>query len=197
MNSVGSTRSRRRTAGLLCLLGTVCVAWTEAAEPTRTVPTRDQSLAVWPRIAAVLQHPRCLNCHQQDSPLQGDAARSHVPLVVRGPDGHGVGAMRCENCHNQIGNNETSRTPGAPHWALAPASMLWQGLSSAELCRSLKDRKRNGNRDGDALLKHMADDLLVRWGWRPGSGREPVPVAHREFVELMRTWVGGGMACPS
>lgn len=184
-------------AVLLCLLAFLSAGESQAAESTNNASAQDKSLAVWPRIATVLQHPRCLNCHQQDVPLQGDAARRHIPLVVRGPDNHGVGAMRCGNCHNESGNNEASRTPGAPHWALAPAPMLWQGLSSAELCRSLKDPKRNGNRDGDALLKHMADDLLVLWGWQPGASRRAVPLPHNEFVELMRTWVAGGMTCPT
>jgi hypothetical protein len=155
------------------------------------------SLAAWPRIAAVLQHPRCLNCHQLESPLQGDSRRAHIPHVVRGPDNHGIGAMRCGNCHNDMGNNVTSRTPGGPHWQLAPVSMLWQGLSSAELCRMLKDPTRNGNRKPEALVEHMEKEPLVLWGWDPGPGVEPVPTPHAQFVGLMRTWVAGGAACPN
>jgi hypothetical protein len=87
--------------------------------------------------------------------LHGDVRRIHIPLVVRGADNHGVGAMRCGNCHNGSGNNETSGTPGAGGpglWQLAPVSMLWQGLSSGELCRMLKDKGRNGGRDGSNPL---------------------------------------------
>jgi hypothetical protein len=145
----------------------------------------------------VLQNPRCLNCHQLNSPLQGDSRRVHIPRVVRGTDNQGVGAMRCRNCHNNMGNNPTSGTPGGLHWQLAPVSMLWQGLSSRDLCRAVKDPKHNGNRDGSALIKHMEDEPLVLYGWDPGKGREPVPIPHEKVVEDMKIWVAGGMACPN
>ena len=122
--------------------------------------------------------------------------RTHVPLVVRGPDNHGVSAMRCANCHNDIGNNPTSGTPGAPHWQLAPLSMLWQGLSVGDLCRMLKNPKLNGNRTSRILVDHMDSDQLVLWGWNPGEGREPIPMPHQEFVDQMKVWVAGGTACP-
>jgi hypothetical protein len=163
--------------------------------------SRADSLAAWTKIATVLDHPRCLNCHQAESPLQGDSRRAHIPHVVRGSDNHGVGAMRCGNCHNGIGNNDTSRTPGAggkgsDAWELAPLSMLWQGLSEGDLCRAVKDPARNGHRNGEALIKHMTDEPLVLYGWDPGVGRAPVPIPHDEVVSLMKVWVAGGMACP-
>lgn len=159
-------------------------------------PDETQGLAAWGKIAGVLQHPRCLNCHQQTSPLQGDVPRPHVPFAVRGADGTGTGAMRCGVCHKDFGNDPMSGTPGAPHWRLAPVSMVWQGLSSAELCALLKDPKRNGGRGGDALVEHMKVEPLVLWGWAPGTGRKPVPLAHGDFMTLMHQWVTGGMACP-
>ena len=170
-----------------------------SATRTEAASAGDQaaSLAAWGGISAVLQNPRCLNCHQLDSPLQGDSRRVHIPHVVRGQDNQGVGAMRCGNCHNNMGNNPTSGTPGGLHWQLAPASMLWQGLSSADLCRAVKDPKHNGNRDGAALIKHMEDEALVLYGWNPGKGREPVPIPHEKVVEDMKIWVAGGMACPN
>ena len=135
-------------AFILAVIG-IALSSTGAAR-TAAAPADDQaaSLAAWNEIATVLQNPRCLNCHQLDSPLQGDSRRAHIPHVVRGPDNQGVGAMRCGNCHNNMGNNPTSGTPGGLHWQLAPVSMLWQGLSSGDLCRAVKDAKRNGNRDG-------------------------------------------------
>jgi hypothetical protein len=167
----------------------------EGGEPSRA--DKAASLAAWSKIATVLQNPRCLNCHQLTSPLQGDSRRTHVPRVVRGLDGKGVGAMRCGNCHNDMGNNPTSGTPGGLHWQLAPVSMLWQGLSAAELCQSVKDPKLNGNRDGEALIKHMEDEPLVLYGWNPGKGRTSVPISHEKTVEYMKVWVAGGMACPN
>ena len=162
-----------------------------------TADDHSATLAAWDQIAAVLQHPRCLNCHQLNSPLQGDTRRVHIPRVVRGPDDQGVGAMRCRNCHNNMGNNPTSGTPGGLDWQLAPVSMLWQGLSSGDLCRAVKDPKHNGNRDGAALIRHMEDEPLVLYGWNPGKGREPVPIPHEKVVEYMKIWVAGGMACPN
>ncbi|MEH2613074.1 hypothetical protein [Bradyrhizobium sp. AZCC 1693] len=158
-----------------------------------------ESIAAWNQIVTVLQHPRCLNCHQQNVPLQGDMRRIHIPLVVRGSDSHGVGAMRCGNCHNGSGNSETSGTPGAGGaglWQLAPLSMLWEGLSSSDLCRMLKDKARNGARDGAALVHHMEHEPLVLWGWNPGGDRAPVSLPHDEFVKQMKLWVAGGMPCP-
>jgi isoquinoline 1-oxidoreductase alpha subunit len=75
--------------------------------------------------------------------------------------------------------------------------MLWQGLSNGDLCRMLKDPARNGKRTGKNLLEHMETEPLVLWGWNPGPGREPVPIPHAQFVELVKTWVAGGMACPN
>ncbi|HTS13720.1 MAG TPA: hypothetical protein VMH00_16495 [Candidatus Limnocylindrales bacterium] len=185
----------------LSFLGIAALAAPREPRPPsqpRPAPPASQAdaLAAWSRIATVLQSPRCLNCHQAESPLQGDSRRPHIPHVVRGSDGHGVGAMRCGNCHNETGNNLTSRTPGAPHWSLAPISMLWQGLSVGELCRSVRDPQHNGKRSAEALIEHMGSDPLVGWGWNPGPGLKPVPIPRLEVVSLMKTWTSGGMPCP-
>jgi hypothetical protein len=148
------------------------------------------------RIATVLQHPRCLNCHPRgDSPLQGNDNHPHLMKITRGVDDKGAVAARCYACHRDE-NNDITGVPGAPHWQLAPASMSWQGLSVNELCTVLKDPKLNGNRSLDDLVKHMDEDKLVRWGWEPGKGREPVPIPHAEFVSLLKRWVAIDGACP-
>ena len=165
-----------------------------------TRPSTQEGLAAWEKVASVLQHPRCLNCHQVKYPLQGNVPREHVPRVERGTDNHGIAVLKCSNCHGSA-NNLTSRVPGAGdgHWQLAPLSMNWQGLSLAELCRQLKDPKRNGNRDGKALIAHMdkpTADPLVLWGWEPGEGRDPIPIPHSDFVHLLKLWVDSGQVCP-
>jgi hypothetical protein len=160
-----------------------------------SVPQEARSLAAWARISSVLTHPRCLNCHQADTPMQGDAPRVHVPPVVRGADDMGAGTMRCLNCHNESGNNRFSGVPGAPEWHLAPLSMRWQGLSGSELCQMIKDPSRNRNRTPAELIEHVAAPL-VKWGWSPGGGRAPIPMPYDEFVEQMKIWVAGGAACP-
>jgi len=163
----------------------------------QTVATGEQdSLAAWDKISSVLTHPRCLNCHQLNAPLQTDRPRVHVPAVVRGDDNMGVGPMRCPNCHSDRGNNQGTSVPGAPHWQLAPASMVWQGLSTGDLCRMLKDPARNGNRTPEALVEHVETEPFVLWGWNPGGRREPVPLPHKDFVEQMKVWAAGGAACP-
>jgi hypothetical protein len=182
--------------GRVAALFSILLLATTADRAAAQSANRAESLAAWSQIQAVLQHPRCLNCHQAESPLQGDARRPHIPLVVRGPENNGVSAMKCGACHNEMGNNETSRTPGAPHWQLAPLSMLWQGLSGGALCRSVKDPQKNGKRSLDAIVTHMGTDKLVLWGWNPGAGREAVPLAHDEFMKQVRVWVAGGAACP-
>jgi hypothetical protein len=174
----------------------VCLLVGAATHAIAQTASSQSSLAAWAKIQGVLQHPRCLNCHQAESPLQGDSPRAHIPHVVRGPRNHGVTAMKCENCHNEMGNNLTSGTPGAPHWELAPLSMLWQGLSGGDLCRSLKNPAKNGNRSLEKIIVHMDTDKLVLWGWNPGPGREAVPLAHDEFIKQVRLWVDGGAVCP-
>jgi len=191
----------------LCLTGISLVAAVAAGDRAWSQPATSESasLAAWAKISDVLQHPRCLNCHQPKTPLQGDRRRIHVPPVARGADSKGVGTMRCRNCHNDSdtsetpgvsGNNEWSGVPGAPNWQLAPVSMSWQGLSTGDLCRMLKDPARNGNRAPQQLVEHMETEDLVLWGWKPGAGRKPIPVAHKDFIDQMKAWVSGGTACP-
>lgn len=150
----------------------------------------------WPTIERVLTSPRCLNCHPRgDRPTQGDAMRVHRLNVQRGPEGHGVAAMRCAACHQER-NQDIAGVPGAPHWHLAPASMGWAGLPSAELCRAIKDPARNGSRTLAQLAAHMTDDALVRWAWMPGRGRNPPPIPVEEFAAAIAAWVKAGAPCP-
>jgi hypothetical protein len=103
--------------------------------------------------------------------------------------------MTCNTCHQQS-NQESSGVPGAPHWQLAPLSMAWEGLSDAELCRALLDQSKNGGRTVADLVHHMTEDALVKWGWEPGGQRTRPPIAHEEFLTLVRTWAERGATCP-
>ncbi len=150
----------------------------------------------WSKIESVLHHPRCMNCHQATSPLQGDDGHAHSPTVARGADGTGAGSMHCAMCHKPSGNDPMTGAPGAKDWRLAPTTMIWQSKSSAELCALLKDPKSNGDRNGAQLIAHMDVEPLVLWGWAPGDKRAPVPLGHKEFITAMRAWVAGGMPCP-
>ncbi len=100
--------------------------------------------------------------------------RKHAPMVVRGDSNFGAAGLHCSTCHHDA-NFDTAGVPGAPNWMLAPKEMAWQGETLGNICRQIKDRKRNGDKDMPALIHHMAEDTLVGWGWHPGGNRSPAP----------------------
>ncbi|HEX9784966.1 MAG TPA: hypothetical protein VGA56_19840 [Opitutaceae bacterium] len=172
-----------------------CAADASRTTSSESAAERARSQAAFVEIAAVLRHPRCINCHTvTDFPRQGDAGRRHAQFVLRGPDNHGVPAMRCNSCHQD--SNQENGVPGAPHWALAPLSMSWEGLDDNQLAEALKDESKNGGRSLESLLDHMAHDPLVLWGWNPGGTREPVPVPHETFVRRLEEWMATGAVSP-
>lgn len=161
--------------------------------------TQERSDAAFATVYEVLQHPRCKNCHPAgDAPLQGEQSRVHGQHVQRGPDGKGLFAMRCVNCHRDENTPGLNLPPGAPNWHLPSASMplVFEGRSPAQLARQLADRRHNGGKDAAQLLEHVRHDPLVLWGWAPGEGRQPVSVPHERFVDAMRTWIELGQLPP-
>jgi hypothetical protein len=74
--------------------------------------------------------------------------------------------------------------------------MIWQGLTDAQICRSIKDPKQNKNRNLDQLAEHLTDDKLVMWAWNPGEGRTPIPMSHDEFAAKVKQWQAAGAPCP-
>jgi hypothetical protein len=168
------------------------------AGPAAAAPAGDpgRSLAAFAEIAPVLRHPSCLNCHTvTDFPRQGDEGLPHAMMVRRGPDGLGRPGMECSSCH-QDENQEETGIPGAPHWALAPLSMGWEGLDDHALAEALKDPARNGGRSLEQTFEHMARDPLVGWAWSPGGQRRPPSVSREEFVRHVREWIDGGAHSP-
>ena len=157
---------------------------------------KERSLALFNEAARVITHPRCINCHPAgDRPSQGENGHPHLPLVVRGPEGHGAIAMQCTNCHGPD-NYDPARVPGHAMWHLAPIEMAWQGKTLGEICEQIKDPKRNGAKTLEELVHHMGEDSLVGWGWNPGAGREPAPGTQKELGALVKAWVESGAACP-
>ena len=160
-----------------------------------------RGIAAFETVRAVLQHPRCQNCHiPGNAPLQFDEGLVHGQNVVRGPEGKGTPGFSCSTCHataNPPVSYGLHMPPGAPNWHLPPpeTKMVFIGLSSGELCRIVKDPKRNGGKDLEALLEHVSHDKLVLWGWQPGVGRAPVSTPHAEFVARFREWVEAGAPC--
>lgn len=173
-----------------------------ATAPSLTTHTDEsRSIALFLDAARVIESPRCMNCHPATrSPTQGQDMHPHVPPLQAGMDGHGVAGLACSTCH-QRANVATfgaaiASIPGHPHWALAPASMSWQGKTPAEICKQLKNPALNGGRTLAEIQEHVAKDSLVGWAWHPGAGRAPAPGTQEEFGKLIGDWIATGAACP-
>lgn len=196
---------------LLCVVWLVApLAWPvgdDAAKKSNAAASaREEGLMAWQQVYSVLTHPRCINCHTATSyPQQADDRHRHFANVRRGPANTGVPALQCITCHQQE-NADSTGVPGAHGWHLAPLLMKWQDvndniLSSAEVCRTVTDRSKNGNLDGNGLLKHHASEPLVLWAFQPGrridgTMRTLPPLTHEQFVEATRKWVEAGTPCP-
>ena len=194
------TNSLRSPRGVRLLLLALAASLLAACGPS--AEQRAAAIDSFAVVHQVFQHPRCANCHiPGDAPLQFDAGVTHAQGVVRGPEGKGAPGLPCASCHGEK-NPPTSygphAPPGAPHWQLPPPDqrMAWIGLAPPALCAMIQDRSQNGDRDLAAMLKHVAEDKLVLWGWEPGTGRAPVDVPHAEFVAAFTRWVEGGAVCP-
>ena len=177
-----------------------------AAPQSANKPTREEGLAAWQQMYAVMSHPRCINCHTAtDHPDQGDDRHAHFAHVIRGPMGVGVPGFNCATCH-QTQNADSTGVPGALGWHLAPLAMAWQDTNdkvfdSGALCRAVTDKKKNSGMDGAAILKHHADAVLVKWAWAPGkkfdgAERSVPPITHAQFVTATSNWVAAGTPCP-
>src|SRR5437016_14430167 len=192
-------------AAALSLAGAVAgsrwISATESQAATATVAavpaSGDETL--FTAFVSVLRNPRCMHCQSQgDFPRQGDDGHPHAMNVRRGPDGHGVTAEKCSTCHQDHNLAGAHLPPGAPNWGLPPAKtpMIWQGLTDAQICQSIKDPKQNKNRNVDQLVEHLTSDKLVMWAWDPGEGRLPVPLSHDEFSAKVKQWADSGAPCP-
>lgn len=205
----------RRTLQAASLALIACRVWAgsssldsarQAVGPASAAPDSAAGLAAWQQVYSVLTSPRCINCHTATNyPQQGDDRHRHFANVVRGPEGRGVAALQCATCH-QESNADSTGVPGGRGWHLAPLSMRWQDssdkvMTSAEVCRALSDRSKNHGLDGPGLVKHHAEEPLVRWAFQPGSRidgtpRTLPPLTHDELVAATRTWVEASMPCP-
>jgi len=196
----GPLRRVARGAAVAAVLGGG-TAFLSAASPEIAAPSRADGVAAFETVRAVLQHPRCQNCHiPGDAPLQLDEGRAHTMGIVRGGQGMGAAGLTCATCHgpaNPPASYGPHAPPGAPSWHLPPPErkMVFIGLPSGELCRRLKDPKENGGRSLEALLEHVSSDPLVLWGWSPGAGRAPVPVPHDDLVARFKQWTAAGAPC--
>jgi len=186
-------------AGTMSLSRSTSAAEKVGAEATASAAPAASDGTLFLQFVSVLRHPRCMNCHSRgDFPRQGDDGHQHTMNVRRGPEGHGVTAEKCSTCHQDHNLAGEHLPPGAPNWGLPPPAtpMIWQGLTDAQICRSLKNPKENKNRNIDQLVEHFTKDELVAWGWNPGEGRNPIPMPRDEFVTKVKHWQDAGAPCP-
>ena len=196
----------------------LCILSLTGGGASVSAQTRDDTRARAAFLEAfkVFSHARCVNCHPAgDAPLQGEDSRPHLSLRLRrGPDGQGVSAIKCTNCHqaqNQPGSHMPPGAPyplqngagdllhlGEPRWHLpsAAAPMVFERHTPGQLCRQLLDKKKNGGLAPEQLVQHISHDPLVLWAWNPGEGRSAPPITHADFVQQVGEWIDKGRACP-
>lgn len=146
----------------------------------------------------VFMSPRCMNCHPSgDVPLQGDDNHLHPQGVKRGPEGKGLYALKCTNCHQAANTPGLNMPPGVPDWHLPPAHMrmVFQGRSPHELAVQIKDRRQNDGKSPQDLIAHMRT-ALVRWAWAPGEGRSKPPMSYEAFYAKFKLWIDKGAVPP-
>lgn len=179
---------------LACWTGIVLWLAALGSSPARAADA-DAGTHPFSPIARVLASPRCMNCHTNTAwPRQTDGAQRHTQNVLRGPLDSGLPAMRCASCHAQANQG---RVPGAPNWHLAPRTMGWEGLSTAQLCSAIKNPRKNGGREAQAVIEHMQHDPLVLWAWQPGADRTTPPLSQPEFAAALTRWAEQGQPCPA
>lgn len=171
-------------------------------ETTKVVMVDQTHSTPFDKMMSALTHPRCVNCHPSgNKPTKGDDQHVTRTLgVPRGHDGHGLKALQCNTCHQDT-NNDYSGVPGAPHWALAPESMAWEGLTRVEIAQSMMDRTKNGDRSLDDLVKHLTEHELVLWAWDPGVDaegipRETPPISKEDYIQAVKEWAANGAVIP-
>lgn len=156
-----------------------------------------ESKAAFLEAYRVFMHPRCMNCHPSgDIPLQGDDSRLHAQGVKRGPDGKGLYAGKCSNCHQEQHVPGANMPPGHALWHLPPANrkMIFQGKTARQLAMHFKDNNYTGFKDFKKdMIHHVEHEPLVKNSWTYGT---PPPLTHEEFVAKVKEWIAKGAAIP-
>ncbi len=180
--------------------------------------SKDDGLAAWKRIEAVVTHPRCANCHVSDNipmwTIDGEGKTRPHGMNIRADESRaglqihsqvGASVMLCGTCHvTSSAPNDVPHAP--PHvgikvgWQLAPVKFAWFGKTGAQICAQMRDRELNGNRNGAGLVQHLLDDAdrngFIPWAWNPGAGRSTPPGTFKDHVKDVATWGAAGLPCP-
>lgn len=156
--------------------------------------SKEEGLVAFADIFAVSTHPRCMNCHPAgDAPLHGEDGELHPFGVDRFSPLKG---LHCSTCHapDQVNDGQAPLPPADSIWSMAPAQMVFEGVTPAQLCAQLKDPATNGGRGHVASTEHIAHDHLLITSWH--KGRPAPPISHEELVERFETWGRAGGPCP-
>jgi hypothetical protein len=207
--SLGSFHRSKRYGYIIgCIIGLLALINISAfkSEPSDSwakppFSKRDSTLSkhAFLQVYQVLMSPRCMNCHPSgDIPLQGDDSHLHLQGVKRGPDGRGLYALKCSNCHQSHNLPGLHMPPGNPKWKLPPANMkmVFQGRTPHQLALQLLDKKKNGGKSIKALIDHITSDTLVLSGWKPAEGLSKPPLTHQAFVKVFNEWINHGAVSP-
>lgn len=157
--------------------------------------SEEEGLAAFADIVAVSTHPRCLNCHLDgDALLVGDDSQPHGFGITRFSPLEGT---HCSACHTAapVDDGLAPLPPADPIWSMAPAQIVFQDRSPAELCAQLKDPSRNGGRRSVGSTEHIAHDHLLQTSWHVGC--TPPPISHEELVKRFEAWGRAGSPCPT
>ena len=191
-----------RTLAIVLVLAACGGMSAPLASPARQKPDHAAGVTAFATVRAVLQHPRCQNCHPAgDAPLQGDDSYAHSMNVLRGPTGRGMVGAECTTCHgpaNPPSNYGLHVPPGAVqgwHMPKPEEKLVFVGVEPRALCEQIKDPARNGGKDKAALREHL-ETPLVKWGWNTGFGRAPVSTPYANFISAWETWAAAGGPCP-
>ncbi|HTB24044.1 MAG TPA: hypothetical protein VK711_01680 [Puia sp.] len=170
----------------------------DSDKKNKTAKDSIESVKAFMKVYKVLMSPRCMNCHPAgDAPLQGDDNHIHTMNVVRGPDGTGMYAAKCSNCHQPTNVPGLHTPPGNPKWQLPPANMkmVFQGRTPRQLALQIMNYNQNGHKNKEQLIEH-ARDTLVKAAWNMGEGRTPPPMDYSAFVAAWDNWVNKGGYAP-
>jgi len=130
-------------------------------------------------------------------PSYGAEPRRHGMNIRAGESRIGAETLPCSTCHGAQNGEVPHSPPGnASGWMLAPVEAHWFGQSSRTICEQLRDPARNGGRTLNEVAQHLGHDLILRWAWAPGPGREPAPYSLQEHVDDLLIWGVAGAPCP-
>lgn len=200
-NSLAYTTISLFTLVGILSIGTLTALDESGRKPSISSSTDREADEAFDKVMAVLTHKRCVNCHPSgDTPRQGEDSHLHNFDIVRGPKDKGLAGYTCNTCH-QNENNDYSGVPGAPHWAVAPTSMAWEGKTRIGIASQMMNPEKNGGKSAEDIMRHLTEDELVLWAWNPGINseglkREKPPVPKEAFIKAVKEWIAAGAPIP-